>query len=100
MQTYAACTASVVLSVGATYWYKYCLRIYNRCTKQPESCHHLRHLTATPGLSSSSLTLSGGILKAGVSEQRLLHACAHSLMCMNHPPAHLSPDVHYTRRVR
>ena len=30
MQTYAACIATIVLSVGATYWYKYCLRIYNR----------------------------------------------------------------------
>lgn len=30
MQTYAAVVSSLVLCVGALYWYKYCLRIYNR----------------------------------------------------------------------
>lgn len=30
METYSSAVSTVVLTVGALYWYKYCLRIYNR----------------------------------------------------------------------
>ena len=30
MKFYGACSCTVLLLVGGTYWYKYCLRIYNR----------------------------------------------------------------------
>lgn len=30
METYSSAVSTIVLTVGALYWYKYCLRIYNR----------------------------------------------------------------------
>ena len=30
METYSSAVSTIILTVGALYWYKYCLRIYNR----------------------------------------------------------------------